>query len=543
MSNSVGDLLELMKPFGARLEAGAQSVGRQVSWVHSSDLPDVGAWLRGGEVVLNTALHIDSSEAAETLLESLAKGGAAAVIFADDPALKGPARQTIRELGDRLQLPIIYIPVAVKFVDVTQTISRSIISTQYDTLRYWETIHERFIRSALEGRGTREVVDLLGEIMHREVGLVDSQLRTVTSTVRTGGRDQPPDSNGWLPAGLERGKVWKDVVVRSAGLRSVPDLGAWVQQIQARGDLLGLLLVRGLDPLSERDRIAIDQAAIALALELLKERELRDLDGRLGFELLADILSGKTRDYDEAQRRASFLGFDLTAPFQVLVIEESSAGRSSAALGPLRRRKQRFLRAIDWAQGPSPLRSMVMARSDALVVLAFDLSSDDALRRFGSSLISKLEAESPGNRFLGGLSGSHAGAEEIQPAYEEAHRAREIGSRLRPDDRVTSFDDLGIQGLILGLAGKELIRLSRQRLGGLERNGHGPELRQTVEAYLENEGSISRTATKLRIHRNTVLQRLQRVKAATGLDPQKVQDRVSLTILLTAEGLSRSTAS
>jgi len=540
MSNSVGELIELIKPFGARLEAGDGGLGRQVTWVHSSDLPDVGIWLRGGEVVLNTALHLDGPQAARGLLESLAKGNAAAVVFADDPALKEPARQTIRELGNRLQLPVIYIPVPVKFVDVTQTMSRSIISTQYDALRYWETIHERFIRSALEGRGMKEVVDLLAEIMRREVGLVDSQLRTVTSTVRRAGRDPGSESDGWLPAGLERGRVWKDLVVGSTELRSVPELDAWVQQIRARGDLLGLLVVRGREELGERDRIAIDQAAIALALELLKERELRDLDGRLGFELLADILSGKTRDYDEAQRRAGFLGFDLTGSFQIVVIEESTPARTSAALGPLRRRKQRFLRAIDWAQGPNPFRMMVMARSDALVLLASEVPPSDALRKFADTLITKLEAETPGSRFLGGISATHAGADEIQPAYEEALRAREIGARLRPDDRVTALDDLGVRGLILRLAGKELFRLSHQRLGGLDRTAHGRELRHTVEAYLDNEGSISRTASQLRIHRNTVLQRLQRVKAVTGLDPQKVRDRMSLTILLTAEGLTRS---
>jgi purine catabolism regulator len=352
---------------------------------------------------------------------------------------------------------------------------------------------------------------------------------------QVGGGTSP---DGWLPHGLEGAKVWKDVMVRTSGLRSVPELGGWVQQIRARGDLLGLLLVRGPVELSERDRIAIDQAAIALALELLKERELRDLDGRLGFELLADILTGKMRDYEEAQRRAGFLGFDLSAPYQVLVIEESTGNRT-AALAPLRRRKQRFLRAIDWAQGPNPFRMMVMARSDALVLLAFDPPATDALGKFATALITKLEAESPGSRFLGGISAPHAGASEIKGAYEEALRTREIGSRLRPGERVTSFDDLGIHGLILGLAGRELGRLSHQRLDALETTAHGRELRQTVEAYLENEGSISRTASGLRIHRNTVLQRLQRVKSVTGLDPQKVRDRMSLTILLTAEAFSR----
>lgn len=538
MAHTVAELLELIKPFGARLDAGAKGLHRQLTWVHCSDLPDVGLWLRGGEVVLNTALHIDGSGAASTLLQSLARGGASAVVFADDPMLLEPARRTLREMGDSLQLPVLYIPVAVKFVDVTQAISRSIISSQFETLRYWETVHERFIRSALEGRGTKQLVELLAEIMERRIALVDSQLRMVSSSGQNGS-SPALETTDLIPAGSQHDKLWKDLVGRSEGLRAVPQLQAWVQPIRARGDLLGLLVIGGLEQVTELGRIAIDQAAIALALELLKERELRDLDGRLGFELLADILSGRTRDHEEAQRRAGFLGFDLTAPFRIAVIEEATRAGSSPSLAPLRRRKQRFLRAIDWALGPNPVRLIVMARSDALVLLGFEVPSTDGFRRFARTLISKLEAETPGSHFLGGISGVHQGAQEILPAYEEAARAREIGSRSQDEERITAFDEVGLQGLIVGLASKELLRIAEQRLSGLDGTGHSHELRQTVEAYLDNEGSISRTAARLGIHRNTVLQRLQRVKAVTGLDPQKIRDGTSLAILLTVDSLNR----
>src|SRR5260370_27628987 len=146
VSVTVQDVVRLVQPFGARLEAGGAGLGRAVTWVHSSDLPDVGNWLRGGEVILNTALHIPDAAAAEALVSSLSQGEAAAVIFADDPVLEEPARACIRSVADRLKLPVILIPVAVKFVDVTPAISKAIISKQLEKLQYLEAFHDPFIR-------------------------------------------------------------------------------------------------------------------------------------------------------------------------------------------------------------------------------------------------------------------------------------------------------------------------------------------------------------------------------------------------------------
>ncbi len=542
---TVQDVVRLVQPFGARLEAGGAGLGRSVTWVHSSDLPDVGSWLRGGEVILNTALHIPDAAAAEALVSSLSQGEAAAVIFADDPVLEEPARRCIRSVADRLKLPVILIPVPVKFVDVTQAISKAIISQQLEKLQYWEAVHDRFIRSALEGKGVARIVTLLAEMIRRDVALVDSRLTVISSATADGSRESlSVEAVDRLQHNLEIPGLWNRIQKTGPGLRRVADIQGWVQQIRARAELLGLLVLTGDQSLNDRDLIAMDQAAIALALELLKERELRDLDGRLGFELVGDILSGKLKDFGEAHRRAAFLGYDLGETYQVVLIEElPSESTSRSGWTGSRRHKQRFFRAIDWALGATPLKMLVMARSDSLVLVVFDVSSGDVLKSFCTSLISKLEQDPSSGKYTGGISLPHSGAGEMQEATEEARRALRTAIRTQSRASVTSIEELGLNGLILGLAEKELTRFCEPSLDRLSRTHQAPELIKTVQSYLDTEGSISRTATLLGIHRNTVLQRLHRVKDITGLDPQKVRDWLGLTVLVTADGLRRNSAS
>jgi purine catabolism regulator len=546
MTVTVQDVVRLVQPFGARLEAGGAGLGRSVTWVHSSDLPDVGNWLRGGEVILNTALHIPDAEAAEALVSSLSQGEAAAVIFADDPVLEEPARSCIRRVADRLKLPVILIPVAVKFVDVTQAISKAIISQQLEKLQYWEAVYDRFIRSALEGKGVARIVTLLAEMIRRDVALVDSRLTVISSATANGSRESlSVEAVERLQHSLQVPGVWNRLQKTGPGLRRVADIEGWVHQIRARAELLGLLVVTGDRSLNDRDLIAMDQAAIASALELLKERELRDLDGRLGFELVGDILSGKLKDFGEADRRAAFLGYDLAETYQVMLIEELPSEPAASRTGwtGSRRHKQRFFRAIDWALGATPLKMLVMARSDSLVLVVFDVSSADVLKSFGTSLISKLEQDPSSGKYTGGISLPHSGAGEMQDATEEARRALRTAIRTQSRASVTSIEDLGLNGLILGLAERELTRFCEPSLDKLARTHQAPELIKTVQSYLETDGSISRTATLLGIHRNTVLQRLHRVKEITGLDPQKVRNWLGLTVLVTADGLRRNGAS
>ncbi len=57
------------------------------------------------------------------------------------------------------------------------------------------------------------------------------------------------------------------------------------------------------------------------------------------------------------------------------------------------------------------------------------------------------------------------------------------------------------------------------------------ELMTTLSSLFENDLNVSRTARSLFMHRNTLIYRLNKVRAITGLDPCSFRDAVTLTIL------------
>lgn len=58
------------------------------------------------------------------------------------------------------------------------------------------------------------------------------------------------------------------------------------------------------------------------------------------------------------------------------------------------------------------------------------------------------------------------------------------------------------------------------------------ELMSTLRCLFRNDLNVSATARSLFMHRNTLIYRLNKVRALTGLDPCSFEDAVTLLILL-----------
>ena len=57
-------------------------------------------------------------------------------------------------------------------------------------------------------------------------------------------------------------------------------------------------------------------------------------------------------------------------------------------------------------------------------------------------------------------------------------------------------------------------------------------LLETVEVFFDKNMSLTQTSKELKIHRNTLLYRLEKIKKVTGLDPRKFNDAMELKVAL-----------
>lgn len=79
----------------------------------------------------------------------------------------------VKEIGDKLNFPIIYIPTQYAFTDVINPVLSRIVNAQAKKLMMSEKIHKAFTQMVIEGKGTAHIVDTLYKILNRDLVFMD----------------------------------------------------------------------------------------------------------------------------------------------------------------------------------------------------------------------------------------------------------------------------------------------------------------------------------------------------------------------------------
>lgn len=100
----------------------------------------------------------------------------------------------------------------------------------------------------------------------------------------------------------------------------------------------------------------------------------------------------------------------------------------------------------------------------------------------------------------------------------------EIGQKVRPDEKVYTYDTLGIYEILINLSTNSTAMLYADEVLS-PFTGNDGELLETLIAFLKENGNVSRTAETLFIHRRTMTFRLQKIKELLNMqldDPENL---------------------
>lgn len=121
---------------------------------------------------------------------------------------------------------------------------------------------------------------------------------------------------------------------------------------------------------------------------------------------------------------------------------------------------------------------------------------------------------------------------DVSRSYKEARMALDVGRIFYSERKVASYSLLGIGRLIYQLP-VNLCRIFVQEVFG---EGKVDELDDetllTVRRFLENNQNVSETSRQLYIHRNTLINRIEKLQKITGLDIRVFNDAMTLQIAL-----------
>ncbi len=121
---------------------------------------------------------------------------------------------------------------------------------------------------------------------------------------------------------------------------------------------------------------------------------------------------------------------------------------------------------------------------------------------------------------------------EISKSYKEAKMGLDVGQIFYEQRDIIAYDALGIGRLIYQLPVNLCHMFIQEIFGDDIPEELDEETLMTVNKFYDNNLNVSETARQLYVHRNTLVYRIEKLKAATGLDIRTFDDALTLKIAL-----------
>src|SRR5918995_7086321 len=508
----------LASELGLELAAGKKAAeGREVRWVHITELADPTPWLSGGELLLTTGIQLGDAKAQREFIELLTSNGAAGLGFGigfDHDTV--PAE--LLKAADKAAFPVLEVPYETPFIAITEAAANRLVNKQYDVLSRGIAVNERLERLVLQGGGLDEIAREIAAAVSGSSVVLD----VAGEPIAHGGRRLPASALEALRAEVaSRGSAAAPFVPPLDELRG----RALAHPVSPRGRAAEawLVVVRRSGELGDFERLCVQQAAVVVALKLMRERVARETERRLAGEVLAAALSGRMGSGDLRDRLAPFGVGDRAA---VLVFELADPAAAEATLAE----------HLAGEGIPSLLAPQSAGRRELLCAVIDSRDRDP------------VEVATAGVRALQAAQGQvraaasrDAPTERLRNSFHEARCALEATGFTNGDSpEVASHRDLGAFTLLLSVQDDEALRLYCDSvLGPIEDSDerYAGELLRSLEAFIERNGHWERAAGDCYCHRHTLRYRIRRVEELTGRDLSRANDRVELWLALRAKEL------
>jgi purine catabolism regulator len=511
MSITIRELLRLPH-LQLSLNAGAGGLDREVSWVHTSDLPEPWEWLGAGELLLTNGTGLRPDEGGQLrFIERLAEAGASGLGIS--LGMSGPPLASrVAGRADELDLPLVAVPYSMPFTAVARAVADANVREESRQLGRVARLYELLRTSMLAGRPGPELIRRPGQELGVRLCLVDPE--TGLSVLADG--EDTAFADALVASYAAHGRAIPGVLRLSRPGAAPGETGAVA--VAVPGDQPTVLVA---EPAGGQlpSLILLHHIATGGALELAQLAAAQERRRQAGAELLGQLLD-RAIDQRQAETRLAEAGLDLAC----------------CVLGVLRAEPQAALslhRGLDRRRTPH----LLLHRDGLLYLLVPDGELPAALAGARVPAAETTTAAEPGGPWVpvAGSSDRVGPVARIPEAGQEARWA--LGAAEAEGRPLVRYGDQ--TALLLPRTAAEARVLVSRILGPLLEHdaGHGTDYVATLRAVLDSDRSWQQAAARLHVHKQTLGYRIRKIEQLTGRGLARTEDLAQWWFALRAHDL------
>jgi sugar diacid utilization regulator len=293
--------------------------------------------------------------------------------------------------------------------------------------------------------------------------------------------------------------------------------------------------------------IVLHAAAGAAAHAIADARRAQELPIRSRDEVLTELLSAPPQGRPPLVQRARTLGFPIDAWHVAVRLEfEDLAGPATGQEAAAYESRVRFGRIVLQAMqaGGDPWHSVRTGQALVLLRAFADDPGIAAATTVAQAIepgLAEARAQLPTTLIRCGVSSAHNGPAGLVSAVTEARAAVTIARAAGRANTAVPFDSLGLRRTLVEWyasdTAQEAVTTVLAPLTSLS-GARGERLIQTLHVYLDQQGSMSRTAERMNMHRNAVSYRINQIFELLDVDPENPDDLLLLQLACRARELA-----
>jgi purine catabolism regulator len=565
MTITVRDALQIGGLVQAKVLAGAAGLDKVIRAVDIIDVPDAAIWFRRDSLLSTTFYALkDNIDAQLQILEDINQcGGAALIIFSPERYISHIDDRLIQK-ADELNLPLLQMPDC-SYIDVIVPVMSQILDKQVQALEYAQEVHSMMTDIVLKGKGLRELLTSLTVLLKKPVLMADSELLLLDAATPPDGDTDTPLLEQWRQNGnhLPLNDFYPRALLNELVHEKKP---SYYQYGSAEADYLdfffpvvagstfyGVLIVPDLEAeLEQAKTVAMEAGAMAISLDILKEKAIREAERRNELDFFNELLLGNIKNRENIISQARRFGLNATGSYFVVLVElnkESIYYGKAVQSGPDLSKEElekKLYRLLHYALEKENAEGMVVEALGSLVILVRipDKLENERIPDYSKALLLKIkdivQARMDGLPVYMAIGDSCDNIERINVAYLEAWETIDIGKKLYNNDFALTYSDMApyhlVKNFLTSTGNTKLYARIYEPLMKYDRE-KGGELIQTLETYLECNFSRTKTAEKLHLHRNSLNYRLQKIEELLEQDIDRL-DTFSLLLASISRRLS-----
>lgn len=291
------------------------------------------------------------------------------------------------------------------------------------------------------------------------------------------------------------------------------------------------LICQLVTPAAHRELLVAETLSIAswyVATRLVADRLQRERDARFRLGVLNAIMATADRPDPALLEQLGVLGWQVEG--WCTGVHITAAGETDALT--VLTRTDELARLLE----ASGISGAIIERPDGWSLWLVDATEPQA--KASVDLTDRLRGVA--DRFLGrsnrselhvGVGNPHHGIAGVKESLAEAHEAATIARASGERLAVRHIDEMGLRRILLGwYTSESFAELASTLLGPVLEVDRAGELLQTLEAYLDCESSATDAATQLTVHRNTVINRIERLRELLTVDLDDPDERLAVQL-------------